>query len=222
MGPILPTAPMLVWDGSAGFKTDGLDPHKGTQNRTVFRFKVKYYAHDSDRPTGICVVLKRSGRTYRSFPLGLQRGTDAATGLTYGTSTKLPAGSYSYAFQAKDKHGAATGAPTKALSGPTVSGARASVVSALSAAATRTGGAQISFSLSEAATVTAEVLNLAGRRVATLARGRELEAGAQTLAWSGRSDEGPAAPNGLYLLRLEARSADGSVSRHLAGVPMNR
>jgi hypothetical protein len=183
---------------------------------------VKYYAHDSDRPTGICVVLKRSGRTYRSFPLGLQRGTDAATGLTYGTSTKLPAGSYSYAFQAKDKHGAATGAPTKALSGPTVSAARASVVSALSAAATRTGGAQISFSLSEAATVTAEVLNLAGRRVATLARGRDCPEGSNTLLWDAQSDAQVAVPSGTYLIEVVAKSADGTRTRALGTVRLAR
>ena len=47
----------------------------------------------------------------------------------------------------------------------------------------------------------ADVFDLAGRRVRTLARG-PAPAGARALAWDGRDERGAGAPPGLYFARL--------------------
>ena len=56
-------------------------------------------------------------------------------------------------------------------------------VSSLAALPTRTG-AQVTFSLSSSAHVTATVLNVAGRPIKTIAADKPLAAGAQTLLWN--------------------------------------
>lgn len=57
----------------------------------------------------------------------------------------------------------------------------------------------------------ADVFDVAGRRVKTLARGRRL-AGEHTLSWNGETESGPA-PAGVYLLSI--RSADVQLSRKI-------
>ena len=49
-----------------------------------------------------------------------------------------------------------------------------------------------------------------------------MPAGTHTLLWSGRSALGPAVPDGVYLIRVEVRGADGGVSRALAAVTIRR
>jgi parallel beta-helix repeat protein len=82
-------------------------------------------------------------------------------------------------------------------------------------------GAEIVFALSAAAEVQAEVLNLAGRPVAALSPvdGR---AGLNRLAWSGLSAQGTAAPAGVYLIRLTARTSSGAQSSALTRVQLAR
>jgi len=64
------------------------------------------------------------------------------------------------------------------------------------------------FALPSPARVSAQVLDLAGHRVRTLATEREFSAGTQTLAWDGRNDSGAGLPAGVYFarVRLGARS----------------
>jgi hypothetical protein len=83
-------------------------------------------------------------------------------------------------------------------------------------------GAEIAFSLSAPASVTVEVLNLAGRPVVILARDRPADPGSQRLAWSGLSASGTAAPPGRYLVRIIARSADGGQASALLPVSLTR
>ncbi len=80
------------------------------------------------------------------------------------------------------------------------------------------GGAEIVFSLSAPADVTATVLNIAGRPIRALCRATDCEAGTNTLTWNGCSDAGLTVPSGVYLVELAATSADGSQARGLAAV----
>ena len=100
-----------------------------------------------------------------------------------------------------------------AVAGLAVTGASASPTAA---------GAEIAFALSSPASVTVEVLNLAGRPVAVLAQERPTNAGLQRLAWNGRSLSGASAPSGRYLARITARSADGTQATALAPLGLAR
>jgi hypothetical protein len=75
-------------------------------------------------------------------------------------------------------------------------------------------GVELAYTLSAEAAVNATVVNIAGRPVRSLARDRAQAAGANALLWNLRDDGGSLAPNGTYLLRLEAYGPDGQrVSR---------
>ena len=89
-------------------------------------------------------------------------------------------------------------------------------VSAL-AVPTANGGAQITVNLAASAQVSAEIINLAGTTVATLAP-REAAAGVNTLLWDGRSTRGTKVPAGQYLVRVQALGANGSASSCLAAL----
>jgi hypothetical protein len=65
------------------------------------------------------------------------------------------------------------------------------------------GGMSIAFGLREAATVAFDVLDLSGRRVATLPA-RDFDAGERTATWDGRGDAGARLPAGLYFVRMTA------------------
>ncbi len=64
----------------------------------------------------------------------------------------------------------------------------------------------ISFVLTTAATVTAEVLNGAGNSVRRLVDARSLGAGVNRLRWGGRNDSGALVADGNYSLRISASS----------------
>jgi hypothetical protein len=76
-----------------------------------------------------------------------------------------------------------------------------------------TGGATvIEFAVAQPADLTLSVFDVAGRRVATLAKGRH-EPGRYQASWSGRAEVGPLPP-GLYLVRLATPA--GTFTRALA------
>ena len=91
----------------------------------------------------------------------------------------------------------------------------------LSATPTR-AGAEVTFTLSGAADVSATVLNLAGRPVKRLQADRATAAGTHRLVWNAMGDNGLPVPAGRYLIEVTARAADGSVSRALASVTLDR
>ena len=70
--------------------------------------------------------------------------------------------------------------------------------------------------------MTAEVLNIAGRRIKVLAADKAMAAGVNTLSWQGRSAIGTAAPSGVYLVRLRAAGEKGEQSQALAQVRILR
>jgi hypothetical protein len=85
-------------------------------------------------------------------------------------------------------------------------------------AARAAGGAEVAFSLSTAADVTVEVLNVAGRAVAMVRTDHPSEAGLQRVLWDGRTLNGTRAPGGRYLIRVTARGIGGEQSTALAAV----
>ena len=54
-----------------------------------------------------------------------------------------------------------------------------------------------------------EVLNIAGVVVRRVLAGRQQTAGPQQLIWDGRNASGASAPAGVYLVRVQARAANG-------------
>ncbi|MEA3402028.1 MAG: FlgD immunoglobulin-like domain containing protein [Armatimonadota bacterium] len=91
--------------------------------------------------------------------------------------------------------------------------------------ATASGGAgavTVSYTLSAQAQVGIEVLNIAGRRVATLASGEPQAAGVQSVAWSGRSATGTLCPAGRYLVRISARADSGQQVQALVPLSLER
>ncbi len=90
------------------------------------------------------------------------------------------------------------------------------------ALATKAGGAEIVFSLSAPADVTVDVLNIAGRPVAMVAREVATEAGAQRFVWSGQTQHGVPAPPGAYLVRIAARGTDGQQMQALSRIRLGR
>jgi FlgD Ig-like domain len=81
-------------------------------------------------------------------------------------------------------------------------------------------GAEVFFTLSAAAEVSVDVLNLAGRRVATPAHALACAEGTQGLIWSGRAAGGLQAPAGRYLVRVTARDSQGRQATALCPVTL--
>ena len=67
-------------------------------------------------------------------------------------------------------------------------------------------GTVVRFALPHNSDVDLAIFNLAGQRVATLARGNR-PAGQYTLSWDGRTDDGLDLASGIYLYRLQTRRA---------------
>ena len=80
--------------------------------------------------------------------------------------------------------------------GPAISGSGSPLSTSLAAIPTL-AGAQLAFALSAAGNVTAAVLNVAGRPIATTAADKPLEAGLQTLVRDRKAATALAVPSGL-------------------------
>lgn len=72
------------------------------------------------------------------------------------------------------------------------------------------GGSRVAFRLPAAAHVSAQVLDVTGRRIATLADG-DFPAGSHSLRWDGRNADGGPAPTGAYI--FHARAGEYAVMR---------
>jgi hypothetical protein len=84
------------------------------------------------------------------------------------------------------------------------------------------GAAVVTYGLSGPASVTAEVLNIAGRKVRQIVADRVETAGTHTLVWNLSSDAGTAVPRGLYMIVIQARSEDGQQVRAVRPLSVNR
>jgi C1A family cysteine protease len=217
-GPFINGSPSLCWTGATGFASDGVDPDSGPTG-TNFQFQVQYTDSAGDAPTTAELVIRRDGKIWRQKDMSAAPGGDYRLGKVYRTTVPISmTGTYEYRFNFADASGQALGPPNNWTSNPTITGTT-SILTGVAALQTP-AGAQVTFSLSAAANVTAIVVNVAGRPIAALAVDRPLEAGLQTLVWDGKADSGLAAPAGLYLIRLTARGAGGGESTALGTVSL--
>jgi|GEM_PF-6266488 len=83
-------------------------------------------------------------------------------------------------------------------------------------------GVTVSYTLSADAQVLVEVLNIAGRTVATLAGDEAAPAGLSTCTWNGRGGSGTSVPAGRYIVRISARAADGQQVQSLVPIQLER
>lgn len=74
------------------------------------------------------------------------------------------------------------------------------------------GGGSVRFDLARAATVSLDVFDLAGRRVATLARGT-FGAGSHARRWDARREGGHPAEAGLYFIRMSGEGIPAQTVR---------
>jgi hypothetical protein len=216
-GPYLQGPPQLCWRRELAYSTDGVNPNSGAAG-TVFRFSVRYRDGTGDAPTVRRVRLRKDEVNYTTKDLAPWGAGDNRTGQNYGAALALTQpGVYQYSFEFADGDGAATGAPTGWKDGPTLDDGSAGMLGALAAVPTR-DGAQISFTLSGPASVTATIVNLAGRPIRTLVSDRPTEAGLQSILWDGRAETGLTVPSGVYLVRVTAHGTGGGTSTALASV----
>jgi hypothetical protein len=218
-GPLMVGRPWVCWPGGAGFEADGLDPESGPLG-TNFKFQVQYCDAAGDAPLTYKLILRRNGRIFRQKTLAAASSGDLRLGRRYRTSVTLTMpGTYEYRFSLADASGNTLGPPNNWTSGPTITGSASAMVTSLAAAPSR-AGAQVTFSLSSAASVSATVVNIAGRPIKTVVADKPLEAGLQTLLWDRRAEMGLPVPAGLYLIRVTARDEDGGQSTALATVAL--
>jgi flagellar hook assembly protein FlgD len=82
-------------------------------------------------------------------------------------------------------------------------------ISGVTTAVAGDGTVAITYSVSRAASVTADIRNIAGVPIARLSSLETPAGSTQTLSWNGRNFGGAPVPNGKYLVRLTAKSAEG-------------
>ncbi len=104
--------------------------------------------------------------------------------------------------------------------GSAISGALA--VTGATVVPSRGTGAEIRYNISDAATVTTRIYNVAGRLVAELERGRSVARGAVATVWDGRSAMGTVTPNGAYVLEIAAAGQDGQRARAVCPFVVSR
>ena len=110
---------------------------------------------------------------------------------------------------------------TKYASKGAPKGATAGLLVGAAAAPVPGGGAQLSVSLSAAASVEVTITNLAGRPVAALPAS-DLSEGVSTLVWNGKGATGLRVPSGTYLVRVTARTDDGGQAQALSRLSLLR
>jgi len=104
---------------------------------------------------------------------------------------------------------------------PAAARARSLQLTSLAAVPT-SRGAEVAFSLSQPATVTCLVRNIAGRPIRTLESGAVRGEGSNVLLWDGQADGGCAVPAGQYVVELLARSDDGQQARRVTTFRLHR
>ncbi len=225
------TPPRLSWAAGEGFgdgaTPDGIHPNAGPAG-TIFSFRVAYEDPEATAPAYVRAhVLRAAGGVLTEVdgsPFTMTTtGSDFSGPVTYAASVFLGnAGNYRYYFATSDGDKEAVGEPSwHRMPGPTVTASGTAAVASL-ACVPAGEGAQLSFTLSRTSAVSAEVLNIAGRVVRTVAADRDLDTGVQSLTWDGRNTSGAKAPAGMYLVRVTARCEDGGCSQAIGTLHLQR
>ena len=223
--------PRLAWAVGANFgdgaSPDGIHPNEGPAG-SIFAFRVTYADPEGAAPQYLRLHLLKgeAGEFFENpdSPYDMSgEGEDYTQPVTYALQVFVgDPGHYRYYFSASDGAKDAIGEPSwHRMRGPTVTAAAAPAVASL-ACVPAGGGAQLTFTLAQPASVTAEVLNIAGRTVKVITTDRELARGVQSLAWDGMCSYGSRAPAGVYLVRVIARGEGGECSQAIATVNLGR
>jgi len=96
------------------------------------------------------------------------------------------------------------------------------LVTAVAVAQAEAGRVVVTYGLSAPASVTAEVMNIAGRMVKRLAVERPETAGSHTLSWDLTNSVGSVVPRGTYLLTIVARTEDGQQVKAVRAFTVSR
>ncbi len=223
--------PQLSWapgdDFGDGAQPDGIHPNQAPTG-TIFNLRVDYDDLDSGEPAYVRAHVLRaasgqlteiSGSPFEMSPMG----EDFTGPVTYTVGVFIgEVGHYRYYFEASDGVQNAIGEPSwHRMRGPTVTGTGTAAVASV-ACAPAGDGAQISVTLSAAATVSAEIINIAGRVVKVVTTDRAMSEGVASLSWNGRNAAGARVPAGVYLVRLSALSDDGGRSQAIATLNLTR
>lgn len=96
------------------------------------------------------------------------------------------------------------------------------LVTSVAVAQAAAGRVVVTYALTAPASVTAEVMNIAGRTVKRLAVDRAETAGTHTLSWDLTNNAGSVVPRGTYLLSIVARTDDGQQVRAVRTFSVNR
>ncbi|NLC57708.1 MAG: hypothetical protein GX774_12785 [Armatimonadetes bacterium] len=88
-------------------------------------------------------------------------------------------------------------------------------VSGLKITPTRAGGSELSFDLSEPATVRVQILGAGGRLIREVSAGQARAAGVNSVYWDGRDSRGVTLGYGLFLYQVEAVAEDGRTVREM-------
>ncbi|MGQ9731289.1 MAG: S8 family serine peptidase [Candidatus Zipacnadales bacterium] len=210
-------APYLDFVGSRGYESDVVEPQIGTPWSTRFAFKVLYRDPNGDEPAYVRLELFRTDQEKNLGPLDLRRRTgDPRTGILYVLTRKLPAGEYRCKVYASDGLVEAGGPASCRTEGPLVQETSAGFITSLAIISQPPKLAEIRLTLSSPTSVTARILNVAGREISRLASNHSLDAGVHPLFWNGSTSWGTRAPRGLYLVEVSAHSTDGQRHQRLA------
>ncbi len=145
-----------------------------------------------------------------------------AEGNTFGTTVRSEIDAKVYDRRDNPGRGRVDFCPLMGGVLPTGEAEPALAITGATAAPTGNGGAEITFSLSAPASVTATVLNLAGRPVRELCHARACTTGRNALTWDGCSTTGLAVAGGMYLVQVAARGDGGRQSSALTQVQVHR
>lgn len=100
-------------------------------------------------------------------------------------------------------------------------GQKALSISSLSTAQSQ-NGLNITYTLSNAAAVNVNILNIAGRTISRVATGQLSPAGISTAVWNLRSSTGTPVPSGTYIIQFCARTDEGQQTNAIRAVQLQR
>jgi hypothetical protein len=205
----LPSMPSVAFNQTDWGDQSGLyySDIRATGDRMPWRVTVH-----TPTPNGTYTLRwSRSGSVPRSTRLCL---VDVATGRRQYMHTTS-----SYSFEAG-------GTATRVFEViPELRGAQALRILNARAEQSRASGGRsvnLSFDLSSAASVTAQIADTSGRTVRRIAQGRAAETGSTALLWDTRDDRGISVPAGAYTLVITARNADGEMAKAVLPVVLVR
>jgi len=201
-------------------------PERGDAT-TRFRYLVDYSSEDGKPANWVQLQIRvydpatgwdRYSWRKRNVADGTAAGWTRTLGAMYPGATV-----FRYRYRAlKGGSGCRLTAETDWATGPRLTSAAAAVVVAsLTATPTRGGGAELVFSLSAPADVSARIMNIAGRPVRSMPPTAGVQ-GLNTLLWDAKGNNGLRVPSGTYLVEMTARSAGGAQSRALAPLRLTR